>query len=122
MANASEARKVVYELFQDLDRFSLDDYQPFADIDDSKARILEFLRTALEEDGGSLEMIDEWRLRLTINGRHPVICTLDRERAQADETVELLGIDHPIVNEFLSKWRSAPPSVAGAAARMGLSQ
>ena len=28
VSNADEARKVVYELFQDLDRFSLDDYAP----------------------------------------------------------------------------------------------
>ena len=46
MSNANEARKVVYELFQDLDRFSLDDYRPFADIDNSKRRIVEFLRAA----------------------------------------------------------------------------
>ena len=35
LSNASEARKVVFELFQDLDRFSLDDYKPFADIQPS---------------------------------------------------------------------------------------
>jgi hypothetical protein len=122
MSNASEARKVVYELFQDLDRFSLDDYQPFADIDDSKRRIVEFLRAALSIEGSSLELIDDWRMRLTVNGRQPVICTLDRDKAQEDDAVELLGIDHPLMNDLLLRWRSASPRAAGAAAAMGLPQ
>lgn len=122
MSNASEARKVVYELFQDLDRFSLDDYQPFANIDDSKRRIVEFLRTALEIEGSSLEMVDDWRMRLTVNGRPPVLCTLDREKAQEDDTIELLGIDHPLMNDLLLRWRSASPDAIGTAAAVGLSQ
>ncbi len=33
MSNATEARKVVFELFQDLDGFSLEDYKPFANVE-----------------------------------------------------------------------------------------
>lgn len=120
MANASEARKVVYELFQDLDRFSLDDYKPFADIDDSKRRIVEFLRSALDVEGSSLEAIDGARMRLIVNGRQPVICTLDRDLAQEDDTIELLGIDHPLTNDLLMRWRSAPAGGLGGAVQMGL--
>ena len=32
VSNANEARQVVFELFQDLDRFSLEDYQPLSDV------------------------------------------------------------------------------------------
>ena len=31
LSNADEARKVIFELFQDLEGFSLEDYRPFAD-------------------------------------------------------------------------------------------
>ena len=120
MSNANEARKVVYELFQDLERFSLDDYKPFADIDDSKRRIVEFLRAALAVEGGSLESIGDERLQLNLNGEPPMVCTLDRDLAQADESVELLGIDHPLMSRLLSRWRSAPADGAGAAAKTGL--
>ena len=44
MSNATEARKVVFELFQDLEGFSLDDYRPFADIAVGYDRIVRFLR------------------------------------------------------------------------------
>ena len=38
LTNASEARNVVFELFQDLDRFSLDDYQQFSDTTEGMGR------------------------------------------------------------------------------------
>ena len=120
VSNANEARKVVYELFQDLERFSLDDYKPFADIDNSKRRIIDFLRVALAIDGGQLDVIDDRRMRLSVNGNLPLVCTLDRDLAQADDTVELLGIDHPLMSMLLSRWRSAPADRAGATAKVGL--
>lgn len=120
MSNANEARKVVYELFQDLDRFSLDDYKQFADIDDSKRRIVEFLRAALAVEGGGIESIDDQRMRLKVNGKSPMVCTLDRDLAQADESVELLGIDHRLMNDLLSQWQSAPADGAGATALLDL--
>jgi hypothetical protein len=51
LSNASEARKVVFELFQDLDGFSLDDYKPFANVRPGLERVLEFLRASLAADG-----------------------------------------------------------------------
>ena len=32
LSNSREARQVVFDLFQDLDGFSLDDYKPFSDV------------------------------------------------------------------------------------------
>lgn len=120
MSNANEARKVVYELFQDLDRFSLDDYKPFADIDDSKRRIVEFLRSALQVDGGDLQSVDDRRIRVTVNGDPSMVCTLDRDLAQQDDGLELLGIDHSLMNRLLTHWQSASAEAAGAAAATGL--
>ena len=42
MANATEARKVVFELFQDLDGFSLEEYRPFADVAAGFDRVVRF--------------------------------------------------------------------------------
>jgi len=121
MSNANEARKVVYELFQDLDGFSLDDYKPLSDIDGSKARILTFLQSASVAEGGSFRPIDEHRFAFSLDGfSQEKTCTLNRDLAQLDDTVELLGIDHPVMNHLLQKWRSAPPESAGAVAKVNL--
>lgn len=123
MNNAREARKVVFELFQDLDRFSLEDYKPLANIDDSKLRIMEFVQAAVESLGGRYQVIDEFRFELAIDSNSaPAICTLDREFAQQHEQLELLGIDHPLVDQLLRQWRAAEPSRLGAAADLDVDQ
>ncbi len=123
MSNAREARKVVFELFQDLDSFSLDDYKPLADIDESKARIIEFLRAAVTSHGGSYRQIDDARFELTVDGAAaPIVCTLDRDLAQQDEKLVLIGIDHPITDRLMSDCRAISPTRLGATALLGTDQ
>ncbi|MEZ6099964.1 MAG: SNF2-related protein [Pirellulaceae bacterium] len=116
VSNANEARMVVYELFQDLDRFSLDDYEPLSNIDASKDRLAEFVRAAAESEGGQLSAIDGQRYELTVEEGTRLVCTLDRDLAQNDESLDLLGIDHPIVDRMLGEWRSVDLATVGAAA------
>ena len=59
LSNASEARQVVFELFQDLDRFSLDEYQPFSDVSEGMGRSIEFMKTAIEQDGKQWQQAGE---------------------------------------------------------------
>ena len=121
MSNAREARKVVFELFQDLDSFSLDDYKPLANITESKSRIIEFLQAAVEANGGSYRRVDDSRFELKVSPlEEPVICTLDRDLAQVDDSLDLVGIDHRIIIGLSEKWRAAAPSVLGATAKFGL--
>jgi hypothetical protein len=116
VSNANEARKVVFELFQDLDRFSLDDYQPFANIDASKQRILGFLRAALEADRGSVEPVGADCFRVTFPEQaEPLVFTLDREVAQRDERIQLMGLDHPLMVRFLKRWCLQQPEQLGIA-------
>ncbi len=120
MANADEARKVVFELFQDLDRFSLDDYEPFSDIQESQNRLNSFLRIALEQQGGGIRHIKAGRFSIaTGNGMPEWVGTMDRELARTDDTVELIGIDHPLVSDLLNHWRSLSPESIGAAVSDG---
>lgn len=123
MNNAREARKVVFELFQDLDRFSLEDYKPLANIDESKSRIMDFMRSAVEYNGGRFRPVDELRFEIKEDANSaPMVCTLDRDLAQQQEQLELIGIDHPLVDRLLSRWRSAEPLSLGAAAAVGAEQ
>lgn len=115
VANANEARKVVFELFQDLDRFSLDDYAPFADIDHSKKRIMAFLEQAVRAEGGEVERIGDDRFRIHLSSTfEPQVFTLDRELAQSDDQIELMGLDHPMMLRLLQRWRGEAPETIGA--------
>lgn len=121
MANADEARKVVFELFQDLDRFSLDDYKSFSDIEESQKRLSSFLRIALEQQGGGIRPMDGGRFSITTgNGTPERIATMDRGLARADDTVDLIGIDHPLVSDLLNHWRTLSPESIGVAVSDGL--
>ena len=114
LSNAHEAREVVLDLFQDLDGFSLDDYKPFADVTPSLVRLVVFLSTALTERNLKVVMVDEETLDLVgLDGVRQKRFTLDRETATTSHDFDLLGMDHPIVQEELGRWRSVPPEELG---------
>ena len=114
LSNANEAQKVVYELFQDLDRFSLDEYKPFSNITESKDRIVDFVRTGVSTEGGTFEVVDQSRFLVKMNDEAPEITfTLDRDLALVEEKIELLGVDHPFMKKLLDKWRNLPPEERG---------
>ncbi len=64
MTNADLARKVVFELFQDLDRFNLGDYQRFDDAGLGMDRLVAFMTRAARMSGLACRKIDDslWAL------------------------------------------------------------
>jgi hypothetical protein len=99
----------------------LDDYKPLADINTSKKRILDFVKSAVELDGGTFDPIDDDRIRI-ITDRYLMTCTIDRDLGQGDENLELLGLDHPLLVDLMNRWRAVSPSEIGATASLGLPQ
>jgi superfamily II DNA or RNA helicase len=116
LTNASEARKVVFELFQDLDSFSLDDYKPFADVKPALDRVLEFLRASLAADGRRLYAQGD-SIYVVKERNDEIACrfTLNREAARARADLDLLGLDHPLVQDALKRWQMASPERIGVA-------
>lgn len=115
MSNASEARKVVFELFQDLDRFSLDDYEPYADVEAGQSRLLAFLGGALGAEGGALRRLDADRLAITSgNGQPDIRCTVNRDLARSEDDLDLIGIDHPLVTRLISEWKAVSADTIAA--------
>nr|WP_255612672.1 SNF2-related protein [Alcanivorax sp. 1008] len=109
MDNASAAKDAVFELFQDLDRFSLDEYTPLADTSESLARLIQFVSAEAEMNRGSLTKVREGEYRLQIeDGSVEVKFISDREEANQRDDVELLGLDHPIIDKMLHEARSYP--------------
>jgi superfamily II DNA or RNA helicase len=118
LGNASEARQVVFELFQDLEGFSLDEYKPFADVSSGLSRLRDFLSVALQERGQRLESIGDHLFELRDAGPTPLArFTDDRDKATTVEGLELLGLDHPIVEEALGRARAIVPEDLGVAVR-----
>ncbi|QWL78527.1 DEAD/DEAH box helicase family protein [Aeromonas hydrophila] len=116
LSNSREARQVVFDLFQDLEGFSLDDYKPFSDVSSSLDRLVRFLSAAVVDRQLRLAKIDEDTYDLmTVDGVRRVRFTLSRDTATSSDNVELMGLDHPLIQEELGRWRSVPPEDIGIA-------
>ncbi|MBF0628350.1 MAG: DEAD/DEAH box helicase family protein [Magnetococcales bacterium] len=116
MSNSREARQVVFDLFQDLEGFSLDDYKPFSDMSSSLDRLVRFFAAAVEERQQKLVMVDEETYDLvTLNGVRRTQFTINRNTATSQDDMELMGLDHPLVQEELGRWRILPPEEIGIA-------
>ena len=117
-SNAREAREVVFDLFQDLEGFSLDDYKPFENVRRGMDRIIAFLSRALPDRKQKISKVDEETYDvLTLEDARLVRFTSNRDLATSRDDIELLGLDHPFVQELLGTWRSLPPEELGVAVR-----
>jgi hypothetical protein len=116
LSNSREARQVVFDLFQDLEGFSLDDYKPFSDVSSSLDRLVRFLSAAVVDRQQRLVKIDDETYDLvTVDGVGRARFTLSRDTATSSDNVELMGLDHPLIQEELGRWRSVPPEDIGIA-------
>jgi SNF2 family DNA or RNA helicase len=116
LSNSREARQVVFDLFQDLEGFSLDEYKPFSDVSSSMDRLLRFLSAAVADRKQKLIRFDEETYDLvTLDGTRLARFTLSRDTASSQEDLDLLGLDHRLVQEELGRWRNLPPEDVGIA-------
>lgn len=116
LSNAREAREVVFDLFQDLEGFSLDDYQPFSDVSSSMDRLVRFMSAAVTDRQQRLIEIDEQTYDLMlVDGARRARFTLNRNSATSRDDLELMGLDQPLVQEELGRWRSLAPEELGIA-------
>jgi superfamily II DNA or RNA helicase len=116
MSNSREARQVVFDLFQDLEGFSLDDYKPFSDVSSSLDRLVRFLSAAVADRQQRVVKLDELAFDIVnVDGARHAHFTLSRDAATSRDDVELLGLDHPLVQEELGRWRSVSPEEIGIA-------
>jgi superfamily II DNA or RNA helicase len=118
LSNASEARQVVFELFQDLEGFSLEDYKPLSDVSGGLGRLREFLAVALKDRKMHLETVGDHLFELRDeSGGVLSRFTDDREKANSSDSLDLLGLDLPIVEEALARARAMSPEELGASVK-----
>ena len=100
--NARTARQIVRELFQDLDGFRLDEYKQMDDGGEGMARLLRYFEASLAAKGGKCLGISNARFNVQHDGKSSVLITTDREAAKDDEHLSLLGLEHPLVKQFIN--------------------
>ncbi len=116
LSNPHKAREVVFDLFQDLAGFSLDDYKPFSDVSCSLDRLVKFLSGAVAERKQRLVKVGDGIFDLIAEGGDRIArFTLNRDAASGQDSLDLMGLDHPLVQEELGRWRSLPPEQVGVA-------
>jgi hypothetical protein len=114
LSNSREARQVVFDLFQDLDGFSLDDYKPFSDVSSSLGRLVRFLSAAVADRQQRMVKVDDETYDLvSAGGASQIRFTMNRDTATSRDNLELMGLDHPFVQEELGRWRSLAPEELG---------
>lgn len=115
VSNANEARQVVLELFQALDRFTLDEYQPLSNVTEGMSRITEFMQAAVEEDGKLWQKNgDHDYIIAGQNGSPPeTMFTTDRDESLINDQVGLLGLDHRVVEQYMTQYRELSPTELG---------
>jgi len=109
MTNANLAREVVFELFQDLDKFNLGDYKRFDDEGRGMRRLVSFVQRAARLDGGEFRPRGKDVYELVLPGQDTLLFTTDRDKALQQEDLNLLGLEHPVVKQWLDRYTSLNP-------------
>lgn len=114
LANAVEARKVVFELFQDLEGFRLDDYKAMGDPNEGMGALVQFLSDATKAAGDSLtaqgDKVFAW---VSSSTKAETLLSTEREQSLQKDSLELLGLDHPIVGRYLKNFSELGPEEIG---------
>lgn len=84
----------MFELFQDLDRFSLEDYQQFSDTSEGMGELIQFLSAAANEDGKQLSSDgpDLFCLHQRGDSKPELRFTTNRDESIQRADVDLLGL------------------------------
>jgi hypothetical protein len=113
--NARTARTAVFELFQDMEDFCLDDYREFEDGGAGLNRLIEYVRVGVRHEGGEFEVSNETRIRISLNEFGQFEMTTDRDEAMRVEELSLLGLEHPIVDQLMRLSHELGPTKRGIA-------
>ncbi len=101
LENAKTARDVVFELFQDLESFRLDEYKQFDDGGVGMQRLLQYLREGVSGSGGTFQAKGDSLYEVSLNGETQFALTTSREHAKESDDLTLLGLEHPLVRSLM---------------------
>ncbi len=109
LENAKLARNVVFELFQDLDTFNLEDYRKFDDGGAGMNRLLAFVRDCAQALKAEIRQAEDGIYRVVLPDGGSYLFTTNRNTAKDNDDLGLLGLEHPLVRHMLDGGRSLAP-------------
>jgi len=109
MTNANLAWEVVFELFKNFHKFNLGDYKRFDDEGRGMRRFVAFVQRAARLDGGEFRPRGKDVFELVLPGQDTLLFTTDRDKALQQEALNLLGLEHPVVKQWLDRYTSLNP-------------
>lgn len=118
LENARLARSVVFELFQDLEGFKLDDYRQFDDGGAGMKRLLAFTKQSAEMQGGHVQLVRNGVYEIQKPGEPVVRFTTNRKYAKDSDELTLLGLEHPMVRENLMRGQGLAADQRAVAGRL----
>lgn len=113
MDNARHAKDAVFELFQDLDGFSLDDYTIFSDTKQAINDLIQFMQKALQYEGLDVDLPEQNQIVLSKDGIEKAVFTTNRDDAANSEKLQLIGLDHPLIVQQLNQFKNLAPEQIG---------
>lgn len=114
LSNSREARQVVFDLFQDLEGFSLDDYKPFSDVSSGLDRLVRFFSASISDRNEKLSKVNDTTYTLQgAEGSKHTTFSISREKATNQDDIELIGLDHPLIQREIARWRDIAPEDVG---------
>ena len=105
LENARTARQVVFELFQDLDSFRLNNYKQFDNSGKGMKRLLRYVQAGVQQAGGTVQARGPSLYEVAPNGEAPQRLSTNREQAKEDDALSLLGLEHPVVRRLMEAHR-----------------
>jgi superfamily II DNA or RNA helicase len=117
LGNAKLAREVVFELFQDLEKFDLSDYKRYDDQGVGMERLVSFVQRVAPFEGAEFRHRIDQVFELAYPTQSNNLFTTDRDYALQTDDISLLGLEHPIVKLWLDKWNLLAPEERGIIVR-----
>ncbi len=108
MENAEQARRVVFDLFQDLDRFDLRDYRRHDDGGAAMERLVGFVKRAAAQEGHTVGGGADGCFSIAVPHGPTQDLTTDRDRALQVDHLGLVGTEHPLVQQYMTAFRELP--------------
>ena len=112
LKNAEEAKDVVNDLFQELDRFNLDEYAPLSNVKIELDRLEDFVQNSAVLNNFEYKKINDLCFDVIVSGKI-ISLTKNRELALEKEHLELVGLDHPFIEDLLNKYKNIPSGEIG---------
>jgi superfamily II DNA or RNA helicase len=118
MDNANKARLYVFELFQDLDRFNLGDYQKFDDQGRGMKRLVDFVARAASGLDWKFTLKNDATWELVRKDESSILFTTERDLALQDDKLQLIGLEHPVISKMLNQYTELEPGFRAIAGKM----